>query len=379
MDIVTIAGGQADISGALQTLPGVQRNGGDQTGLMVRGGDVSESAFIVDGTVAQNAFNSQVPGISQRSRFSAFDFKGTSFSSGGYSARYGQAMSSVVDLETTDLPEQSNFNAGANFAGVSAGGEVLMGDNAIGVRGNYTNLAPYYAIARTNDHYYTPPQGGGFSANWISKLGDKGIFKMNVQYNYYNTGVTIPNPDSVGQNINFSLKNENIMTSASYKYYITEKLKFFADFGYSNNEDNIQWADTGVVRKDNRLQGRAEINYNPVAQFSLLGGIELQRYSYSLARDTFSGKFYETMPAAYLEGNWKPVNWFGVKLGVRGEYSALLNKWNVAPRLSFGFKAGKDGQIFIRIFIFFLRAYNFKNLNTGFLGPNPCLDPFFMF
>jgi hypothetical protein len=75
LDIVTTAGAQGDIIGAIQTLPGVQRNGGDQTGLMVRGGDVSESIMIVDGTVAQNAFNSSVPGVAQRSRFNTFKFK----------------------------------------------------------------------------------------------------------------------------------------------------------------------------------------------------------------------------------------------------------------------------------------------------------------
>ncbi|MFN6085258.1 MAG: carboxypeptidase-like regulatory domain-containing protein, partial [Fluviicola sp.] len=86
LDIVTTAGGQGDIAGAIQTLPGVQRNGGDQTGLMVRGGDVNESVIIIDGLVAQNAFNSSVPGVAQRTRFNPFQFKGTSFSTGGYSA-----------------------------------------------------------------------------------------------------------------------------------------------------------------------------------------------------------------------------------------------------------------------------------------------------
>ncbi|MCC6701258.1 MAG: carboxypeptidase-like regulatory domain-containing protein, partial [Fluviicola sp.] len=52
IDIVTTAGGHGDIAGALQTLPGVQRNGGDQTGLMVRGGDVNESLVVIDGLVA---------------------------------------------------------------------------------------------------------------------------------------------------------------------------------------------------------------------------------------------------------------------------------------------------------------------------------------
>ena len=55
IDIVTSAGGQGDIAGAIQTLPGVQRNGGDQTGLMVRGGDVNESVVVIDGTIVQHS------------------------------------------------------------------------------------------------------------------------------------------------------------------------------------------------------------------------------------------------------------------------------------------------------------------------------------
>ena len=97
LDIVTIAGGGADIINAIQTLPGVQRNGGDQTDLFVRGGDANESVLIIDGVTSQNAFFTSVPGISQRSRFNPFQFKGTSFSSGGYGSRYGQALSSVLE------------------------------------------------------------------------------------------------------------------------------------------------------------------------------------------------------------------------------------------------------------------------------------------
>ncbi len=115
LDIVTIAGGAADIVNAIQTLPGVQRNGGDQTGLLVRGGDATESSVIIDGVTSQNAFFSNVPGISQRSRFNPFQFKGTSFSSGGYSSRYGQALSSVLDLQTNDLPAESTINVGLNL------------------------------------------------------------------------------------------------------------------------------------------------------------------------------------------------------------------------------------------------------------------------
>ncbi|HSY77216.1 MAG TPA: carboxypeptidase-like regulatory domain-containing protein, partial [Bacteroidia bacterium] len=85
LDIYTTASAEGDVVGALQTLPGLQKVS-DQTGLFVRGGDASESAAIVDGLVVQDPFFSPVPGVAQRSRFGPYEFKGISFSSGGYSA-----------------------------------------------------------------------------------------------------------------------------------------------------------------------------------------------------------------------------------------------------------------------------------------------------
>ena len=55
-----------------------------------------------------NFFYSSVPNVAQRGRFSPFIFKGTVFSAGGYSALYGQALSSALILESIDLPEQSS-------------------------------------------------------------------------------------------------------------------------------------------------------------------------------------------------------------------------------------------------------------------------------
>ena len=117
LDIVTTAGAQADVVKAIQTLPGTQQQGA-QTGLFVRGGDASEAAVIIDGMVAQNAFLSTAPGVAARSRFGPFQFKGVSFSSGGYSARYGQALSSVLELNSNDQPDKSTINTGVNMAGV---------------------------------------------------------------------------------------------------------------------------------------------------------------------------------------------------------------------------------------------------------------------
>ena len=85
LDIVTTAGAQGDIVGALKTLPGAQQIG-ESEGLFVRGGDGSETKTIIDGMMVNKPFFSSAPDIASRGRFSPFLFKGTIFSTGGYSA-----------------------------------------------------------------------------------------------------------------------------------------------------------------------------------------------------------------------------------------------------------------------------------------------------
>ncbi len=271
LDIVTIAGGAADIVNAIQTLPGVQRNGGDQTGLYVRGGDANESVVIIDGVTSQNAFFSSVPGISQRSRFNPFQFKGTSFSSGGYSSRYGQALSSVLDLQTNDLPNESTVNIGMNLTGISVSGSKLMNNNAFEYTGSYLNLAPYMAITKTNYNYYTNPQGGSFSTRWVSKVEDKGMFKMNFSESITRQGITIPDPENFSTNINFGNQNENTFFNMSYNYISSDKLKYFSAFSFSNNTDNIRFGIYPLYRHDSRVQGRAELNYELTQRFLFVG------------------------------------------------------------------------------------------------------------
>src|SRR5258708_12840218 len=119
IDVATTAGSNADITAALKTLPGAQQVG-EQDGLFVRGGAGYEAKQYIDGTLVNNPYNTSVPDIAQRGRFSPFLFKGTVFSTGGYSALYGQPLSSVLLLESIDLPEKSEVDASLSpfFSGI---------------------------------------------------------------------------------------------------------------------------------------------------------------------------------------------------------------------------------------------------------------------
>jgi hypothetical protein len=355
MDIYTTAGGAGDIVGAIQTLPGAQKVS-DQTGLFVRGGDATESATIVDGMVMQNAFMSGVPGVAQRSRFTPNQFKGVSFSSGGYSARYGEALSGVLELNTNDLAEKTTISTNINQAGISASGAKLFKNQSLEGTFSYTNLQPFYSIAKTNFNFYQPPVGFGGSARWVWTNDKNDILKLFVNVSEYQSGTDVINPVQPDTTLRFNLKNTYGIGNLYYKHFINEKTYTTFASSYSNNYDNVNWGNEPYDKKDWRIQGRGELVSEVSKNIFGFIGTEVQNYSIHQTYDTLKYNYTETQIAAYSEAEWKPKKWFGLKVGGRYEYSKLLNKSNVAPRYSAAFRLNKYGQIAFAGGIFYQNA-----------------------
>ncbi|MCB0464943.1 MAG: carboxypeptidase-like regulatory domain-containing protein, partial [Aequorivita sp.] len=99
LDIVTTASALGDFVGALQTLPGTTTVAEDGR-LFVRGGDAGETQIFIDGIRVFTPYSPTTNNVPTRGRYSPFLFDGITFSTGGYSAEYGQALSSVLLLNT---------------------------------------------------------------------------------------------------------------------------------------------------------------------------------------------------------------------------------------------------------------------------------------
>ncbi|MBS1781522.1 MAG: TonB-dependent receptor plug domain-containing protein, partial [Bacteroidetes bacterium] len=352
LDIVTTAGSQADVIKAIETLPGTQKQG-TQNGLFVRGGDASEAAFVVDGMVVQNAFFSGPPGVATRSRFNAFQFKGVSFSSGGYSARYGQALSSVLELNTLDLPEKSTINLGLNMAGVYASGSKLWKKSGGDITGFYNNLQPFYGLAKTNFDYYDVPKGYGGSARYAFQPNKNAMVKALVSVNHFASGIAIPNPGVPGATIRYGLQNDNYSGQASYKQTLKNKWLIYAAGAISYNHDQSTFDTIPGSLTEQRAQGRLEAKYIVTNRFNVLVGSDFQHFTVNNRFDTFSRSINESIISGYAEAEWVPVYWLAFKPGLRFEHSTLLHENNLAPRLALAIKAGKNAQVSIASGIFY--------------------------
>ena len=357
LDIVTTAGANADVVKAMSMLPGTQQNGADN-GLFVRGGDASEAAILVDEMVVQNAFISGPPGVTTRSRFGAFNYQGVSFSSGGYSARYGQALSSVLELNSTDLADKSTVNLGINMAGVYASGVRKWKNSSLDVGGNYNNTAPFFSLATTNFKFNKVPEGGGGNVRYVWQPNKNGILKVSLNTTYNTSGIDIPNPYKAMQpdpynpftlmkdTIEFVTRDQYYYSNVSYKQMFKNKFMLYTAASYSLDQTNNKFDVVPIDETDHRAQFRIEGKAFITNRLNLLVGTDVQNYgidknSFGMYKQTFT----ETQMSGYAEMEWTPVNIISIKPGVRYEHSQLLNKDDIAPRLSMAVRTGMYSQV----------------------------------
>ena len=130
LDVVMAGNSCGDIVAALQTLPGTQKV--EENGkLYVRGGDSDECQTFVNGMHVLMPYSTNVEGQTQRGRFSPFLFKGINFSLGGYGGEYGQALSSVLPMETTDVASSDKLGVSASLVDWNIGGTKAFSQSSL--------------------------------------------------------------------------------------------------------------------------------------------------------------------------------------------------------------------------------------------------------
>ncbi len=101
--------GEVDVLKALQLLPGVQSGGEGQNGLYVRGGSPDQNLVLLDGVPVYNV--SHLLGIF--SVFNADAIKNVTLTKGGFPARYGGRLSSVLEINMKEGNLQEFHGEGA--------------------------------------------------------------------------------------------------------------------------------------------------------------------------------------------------------------------------------------------------------------------------
>ncbi|OGX89240.1 hypothetical protein BEN47_07520 [Hymenobacter lapidarius] len=214
LDILTTAGALADVAGALNTLPGTSRNG-EEGKLFVRGGAAGETKQFLDGLPLQSPYGGTVSGTPARGRFAPTLFKGTVFSTGGYSAEYGQALSAAVILNTQDLaPETQTGITLLSLGSVGLSQQQRWERASVAVAGDYFNMKPYFGVVP--QRVLTAMESGSGSVAYRQRTGEAGMFKAYGAFTTAHTGVRTPAVDwQHGRPVD--LQNHNAYLNTSFR------------------------------------------------------------------------------------------------------------------------------------------------------------------
>ncbi|GAA0535255.1 TonB-dependent receptor [Chitinophaga japonensis] len=351
LDIVTTAGATADIVNAIKTLPGAQQTN-DREGLFVRGGTGYETQIFIDGLLVRNPFFTSLPDMPGRGRFSPFLFKGTTFSSGGYSAQYGQGLSSALVLESEDLPTQSSYSLGASLIGISGGLDELMKDKkgSYGIEADYTNLAPYFDVAKPNQQPTTGPEILGTSLNFRRKTSATGMVKFYGYGNWSRMGFRKNSIEYPGYHEEFDVRNQNIYTNLTYKESLGNGWRLNSGFSFSTNRDKIR---TDTIEKTTPAYIRSLSNLSQARLMvtKALGVLSVLRlggeYQYAVESSSFNAyeaDYVDNYSAAFAETDVYFTPRFVGRFGGRMEYTSILAKMSLAPRVSLAYKLNDHSQ-----------------------------------
>ncbi len=346
LDIVTTAGSAGNIIAALQTLPGTQ-NVGESGRLFVRGGEAGETKTFVDGLRVAQPYTASVQNIPARGRFSPFLFSGISFSTGGYSAEFGEALSSVLLLNTEDLPVQTKTEISLMTVGLGFGHTLKNEKTSISLNTSYINLAPYQVLIPQNltwNKAFESISGEGI----FRKEGKSGLWKLYAAYDATKFDLNQEDVNSP-EAVRVDLENNNFYLNTSYKGIFGNNWQLFSGISYGYSENKVGLDDNLIRSKENAYHLKGKLSKRVSSALKLTGGLEL--FSTNFDEDYFddpqdySRGYNSNIAAFFAEAGIRFTKYLALNIGLRGTYKELLQEKLISPRVAFAYKLSETSQI----------------------------------
>ena len=157
-DVMTTPGGAADVFQSLRALPGINAPA-DGAAVYVRGGPPEESLIRLDGSDIGHPYHYERASGGLFGSLDPYMVRSAFFSSGGFSAKYGGAVSGVLDIEMQDPQDLRTATAGANLAGLSLSGTVPLVRGRLSASGSLRLSVPdlLFRIYGASQDYETAP------------------------------------------------------------------------------------------------------------------------------------------------------------------------------------------------------------------------------
>jgi hypothetical protein len=352
-------GGFEDVVRALSILPGVAQADAGRNDLIVRGGAPSENLFIVDGFPVSNInhFGSQGASGGPLSYINLDFVRETSFSTGGFSALYGDKLSSVL---TIDLREGRKDKLGGK-ATIAATQFGLNIEGPISDKANFL-----FSVRRSYLDFIFKAAGFGFVPEYYDVLS-----KVNYNFDNHNSLSFL----LVGafDNVKFfndtedqRFSNSRALASDQIQYLTGLSFRHLFGKGFYTISLSRNYVDYETIQRDSMLTPlfiniskekenvlRSDLIYkiSPKSELNIGASVKFIQFNADVKLPFFVTSFGDILNITSLndKGNfWKSDLYFQytgfyysrlrLNLGLRADYfNEIKNNLSVSPRLSLSY------------------------------------------
>ncbi len=357
LEVVTTPGAAADIFRAFQSFPGVSLQT-EGSGLFVRGGDVSETKILLDQATVVHPYKYETPTGGIFGTIPPFLVSGTFFSTGGFPARYGNALSGVLAMKSQGLPDRNtvDLNAGLAAASVGVSAELLPEKLGINFSGNQSFTQTMFRINGLQNEFTDAPSSTDLNLNVVFKPEPSSTIKAFSYITRNNVGVVVDEPSFRGD---FNGDEFNQLHNLQWA-------KLFGDWVMENSLSMNRFSKTSklgildLTSNDITYKLRSDWDRPFSDRLKFYGGAEAVHI-----QNEFSGKipgndgvldpdasFYQldedygtTRLGTYAEVDIEPAYHWLLNIGIRSDYHHLAGQLTADPRFSVQYQIDRRTRI----------------------------------
>lgn len=354
--------GEKDVLKTLQLLPGIQGGSEGSSGFFVRGGTPDQNLIVLDDAVVYNS--NHLFGF-----FSVFNgdaIKSVEAFKGGFPARFGGRLSSVIKIDMKDGNKEKlsgKVNIGLISSSLLLEGPINKGKTSFILSGRRT-YADVLAQPFLNEE---EGKGGYYFADLNFKIHHIFSPKDKLYWsNYYGRDKFYSNFKDEFTDEKVRLGWGNITSTLRWNHQFNNKLFSNTSLIFSNYEFKItdEYTDTFENRTEdysfstssgiNDYTLKTDFDYFPNSKHSIKFGAQATRHNFTpqrvLIQDDFSGDVDSKQElnsfegAVYVEDDWKLTDKLRISPGLRLSYFKVGNKNYINPetRLALAYNLKPD-------------------------------------
>lgn len=302
VDVYTTPGGAADVFQSIKALPGITQS--DETaGLPVRGGHPSETVVLLNHATLRHPFRAEnVGGTGLFSVVETATMKKLYFSSGGFSVKYGGALSGVLDIDTESRVVANRIQLDANLVSAGVGLRHRVVDDRVNLQvyAKHTSTGLLYRVNEPSIDIIEHPRATAVTGILNYSYSRSGLLQFLILESSDDQTLEIPISASRGD---YRLRTHHRVVSLNGSDVLGPKVFMRHSISVASYDNDWSFTSWSRNNSDQNLKTRSDVQWDVGDGTSVGGGFELSRdaFTYHHLLPRRRGEFFAGADSVQLD------------------------------------------------------------------------------